>query len=191
MNGGEGGVPDVCGPAERPRAPSAPCAAPARPCAGGPWLSHSGDTLRMAVTHPGAESASVSFTDLFRNPRGVAARVATAGRLRLTLQDAPDLVLTTASVAEIAEKNLTTASRLFLALLKQKDGAKSLQAALPEVFPWTRHLDARETRAFTLELLESLSDAAELSTGDGVRRAVVSWRAIARGKAESRGRGRP
>ncbi|WP_436737946.1 hypothetical protein [Streptomyces sp. BBFR102] len=143
----------------------------------------------MAVTHPGAESASVSFTDLFRNPRGVAARVATAGRLRLTLQDTPDLVLTTASVAEIAEKNLTTASRLFLALLRQKGGAKALQEAVPEVFPWTRHLDAREARAFTLELLESLSDAAELSAGDGVRRAVVSWRAVARGKAERRAGG--
>ncbi|MFG2114459.1 prevent-host-death family protein [Streptomyces sp. NPDC048718] len=138
----------------------------------------------MTATRMRAESESVSFTDLSRNPRGVAARAAALGRLRVTHRDAPDMVLTTAVRAECAEENLTTASRLFLALMKQDDGAKSLLLALPEVFPWVRHLDAEEVRAFTVELLEALSDAAELGAGEAVHRAIVSWRATARINAD-------
>ncbi|MFD8913081.1 prevent-host-death family protein [Streptomyces sp. NPDC059575] len=131
-----------------------------------------------------AETESVSFTDLSRNPKGVAARAAALGRLRVTHRDAPDMVLTTAVRAKHDEENLTTASRLFLALMKQDDGAKSLLLALPEVFPWVRHLDAEEVRAFTVELLEALSDAAELGAGGAVHRAIISWRATARVNAD-------
>ncbi|MEU8567062.1 prevent-host-death family protein [Streptomyces pathocidini] len=130
------------------------------------------------------ESESVSFTDLSRNPKAVAARAAALGCLRVTHRDAPDMVLTTAMYAERAEENLTTASRLFLALLKQDDGAKSLLLALPEVFPWVRHLDAEEVREFTVELMEALSDAAELGAREAVHRAIVSWRATARINAD-------
>ncbi|MET9917390.1 prevent-host-death family protein [Streptomyces sp. NPDC006435] len=138
----------------------------------------------MSTVRLQAETESVSFTDLSRNPKGVAARAAALGRLRVTHRDAPDMVLTTAVQAENAEENLTTASRLFLALMKQDDGAKSLLLALPEVFPWVRHLDAEEVRAFTVELLEALSDAAELGAGEAVHRAIVSWRATARINAD-------
>ncbi|MQS39067.1 prevent-host-death family protein [Streptomyces katsurahamanus] len=138
----------------------------------------------MAIAHLEAESESVSFTDLSRNPKGVAARAAALGRLRVTHRDAPDMVLTTAARAEHDEENLTTASRLFLALMKQDDGAKALLLALPEVFPWVRHLDAEEVRAFTVELLEALSDAAELGAGESVHRAIISWRATARINAD-------
>ncbi|MEV1006328.1 prevent-host-death family protein [Streptomyces sp. NPDC049881] len=138
----------------------------------------------MATVRLRSETASVSFTDLSRNPKGVAARAAALGRLRVTHRDAPDMVLTTVARAEYAEESLTTASRLFLALMKQDDGAKSLLLALPEVFPWVRHLDAEEVRAFTVELLEALSDAAELDADDAVHRAIVSWRASARINAD-------
>ncbi|MEU7182347.1 MULTISPECIES: hypothetical protein [Streptomyces] len=138
----------------------------------------------MAIVRLEAETETVSFTDLSRNPKGVAARAAALGRLRVTHRDAPDMVLTTATRAEHAEENLTTASRLFLALMKQDDGAKSLLLALPEVFPWVRHLDAEEVRAFTVELLEALSDAAELGAGEAVHRAIISWRATARINAD-------
>ncbi|MGX2996234.1 prevent-host-death family protein [Streptomyces sp. JNUCC 64] len=138
----------------------------------------------MAIAHLAAESETVSFTDLSRNPKGVAARAAALGRLRVTHRDAPDMVLTTATHAEYAEENLTTASRLFLALMKQNDGARALLLALPEVFPWVRHLDEEEVRAFTVELLGALSDAAELGAEGAVHRAVVSWRATARVNAD-------
>ncbi|MFF3276862.1 prevent-host-death family protein [Streptomyces chrestomyceticus] len=100
------------------------------------------DTLIMPTVRPEAESESVTFTGLSRNPEGVAARA------------------------------------------KQDDGAKSLLLALPEVFPWVRHLDAEEVRAFTVELLEALSDAAELGAGEAVHRTVISWRATARINAD-------
>ncbi|MFE4592857.1 prevent-host-death family protein [Streptomyces laurentii] len=138
----------------------------------------------MTIARLEAETESVSFTDLSRNPKGVAARAAALGRLRVTHRDAPDMVLTTAARAEYAEENLTTASRLFLALMKLDDGARALLLALPEVFPWVRHLDAQEVRAFTVELLEALSDAAELGAEEAVHRAVVSWRATARINAD-------
>ncbi|WP_432091522.1 prevent-host-death family protein [Streptomyces sp. NRRL F-5630] len=138
----------------------------------------------MSTVRLEAETESVSFTDLSRNPKGVAARAAALGQLRVTHRDAPDMVLTTAVRAEGAEENLTTASRLFLALMKQDDGARALLLALPEVFPWARHLDAEEVWAFTVELLEALSDAAELGAGEAVHRAIVSWRATARINAD-------
>ncbi|RFU82735.1 prevent-host-death family protein [Streptomyces triticagri] len=138
----------------------------------------------MVAAHLEVETESVSFTDLSRNPKGVAARAAALGRLRVTHRDAPDMVLTTAARAEHAEENLTTASRLFLALMKQDEGANSLLLALPEVFPWVRHLGAEEVRAFTVELLEALSDAAELDAGEAVHRVIVSWRATARINAD-------
>jgi hypothetical protein len=138
----------------------------------------------MIVAGYATDPESVSFTDLSRNPKAVAARAAALGRLRVTHRDAPDMMLTTASRAEHAEENLTTASRLFLALMKQDDGARTLLLALPEVYPWVRHLDAEEVRAFTVELLEALSDAAELGAGEAVHRAVVSWRATARINAD-------
>ncbi|MFF2849548.1 prevent-host-death family protein [Streptomyces sp. NPDC058001] len=138
----------------------------------------------MSITHLGSDPESVSFTDLSRNPKAVAARAAAVGCLRVTHRDAPDMVLTTAVHAERTEENLTTASRLFLALMKRNDGAASLLLALPDVFPWVRHLNDDEVRAFTVELLEALSDAAELGAREAVHRAIVSWRATARINAD-------
>ncbi|MFD6968468.1 prevent-host-death family protein [Streptomyces sp. NPDC059949] len=138
----------------------------------------------MSLAYLGADPESVSFTDLSRNPKAVAARAAALGSLRVTHRDAPDMVLTTAVHAERTEENLTTASRLFLALMKHDDGARSLLLALPEVFPWVRRLDGEEMRAFTVELLDALSDAAELGARDAVHRTLVSWRATARINAD-------
>ena len=94
------------------------------------------------------------------------------------------MVLTTAAFAEHAAENLTTASRLFLALLRQDDGATSLRLALPEVFPWVRYLGDEEAQGFAVELLEALSDASELNAGEAVHRAIVSWQATARINAD-------
>lgn len=138
----------------------------------------------MSTVRLGAELESVSFTDLSRNPKAVAAKTKELGSVRVTHRDAPDMVLCTAALAERTAENLTTASRLFLALMKQDDGARSLLLALPDVFPWVRHLDEEEVRAFTVELLEALSDAAELGHRDAVHRTIVSWLATARINAD-------
>ncbi|ARQ69801.1 prevent-host-death family protein [Streptomyces marincola] len=63
------------------------------------------------------------------------------------------------------------------------EGAGALLLALPEAFPWVRHLDAEEARTFTDELLEALSDAGP-DAEEAVHRALVSWRATARINAD-------
>ncbi|MEV4080442.1 hypothetical protein ACGFJC_50745 [Nonomuraea fuscirosea] len=47
-----------------------------------------------------------------------------------------------------------------------------------------RHLSSDEQRAFTLELVEALSDAAELDIDVTTREVIAGWRATARIKAD-------
>ncbi|MEV6030488.1 hypothetical protein AB0L65_05035 [Nonomuraea sp. NPDC052116] len=134
----------------------------------------------MSTSHADA----VTFSDLSRNPRAVAERAARLGRVRVTHRDAPDFYLTTADRAEQREQTLATASRLFLALIKHDPNARTLVIAMPEVFPWVRHLTVDELRAFTLELVEALSDAAELEVDTTTQEVIAGWRATARIKAD-------
>lgn len=134
----------------------------------------------MTTTDPD----TVTFSDLSRNPRAVAERAARLGRVRVTHRDAPDFYLTAADREEQRDETLATASRLFLALLKHDPTARTLVIAMPEVFPWVRHLTSAELRAFTLELVEALSDAAELNVDAGSREVIAGWRATARIKAD-------
>ncbi|MFD0883169.1 hypothetical protein ACFQ08_01130 [Streptosporangium algeriense] len=55
---------------------------------------------------------------------------------------------------------------------------------MPEVFPWVRHLTSEELRAFTLELVEALSDAAEPDVDVTTQEVIAGWRATARIKAD-------
>ena len=134
----------------------------------------------MSTCHADA----VTFSELSRNPRSVAERAARLGRVRVTHRDAPDFYLTAADREEEREQTLATASRLFLALIKHDPTARALVIAMPEVFPWVRHLSSDELRAFTLELVEALSDAAELDVDATTREVVAGWRATARIKAD-------
>ncbi|TYB68470.1 hypothetical protein FXF51_11560 [Nonomuraea sp. PA05] len=127
---------------------------------------------------------TVTFSDLSRNPRAVAERAARLGRVRVTHRDAPDFYLTAASREEERDQTLATASRLFLALLKHDPTARALVIAMPEVFPWVRHLSRDELRAFTLELVEALSDAVELDVDTTTQEVIAGWRATARIKAD-------
>ncbi|GAA4203758.1 hypothetical protein [Microbispora amethystogenes] len=62
--------------------------------------------------------------------------------------------------------------------------ARALVIAMPEVFPWVRHLISDEVRSFTLELVEALSDAAELDVDATTQEVIAGWRATARIKAD-------
>jgi hypothetical protein len=134
----------------------------------------------VSTTHADA----VSFSDLSRNPRAVAERAALLGRVRVTHRDAPDFYLTAADREEERERTLATASRLFFALIKHDPTARALVIAMPEVFSWVRHLSPTELRAFTLELVEALPDAAELDVDATTREVIAGWRATARIKAD-------
>jgi hypothetical protein len=102
----------------------------------------------------------------------------------VTHRDAQDFYLTTADREEQREQTLATASRLFLALIRHDPTARALVIAMPEVFPWVRHLSSGEVRAFTLELVEALSDAAELDVDATTQEVIAGWRATARIKAD-------
>ncbi|MCT2592177.1 prevent-host-death family protein [Streptomyces sp. N2-109] len=134
----------------------------------------------MSMSHPD----SVTFSDLSRNPRAVAERAVRTGRVRVTHRDAADFYLTAAAREEQRDANLSTSSRMFLALMKHDDGARSLLLAMADVFPWIRHLADDEVRAFTVELVEALSDAAELDVDTEAEGVIEGWRATARVKAD-------
>ncbi|REE96775.1 hypothetical protein [Thermomonospora umbrina] len=127
---------------------------------------------------------AVTFSDLSRNPKSVAERAARLGLLRVTHRDGPDLYLTAADREEQRDASLTTASRIFLALMKHDPSARALLLAMPDVFPWVRHLSTEEVRAFTVELVGALSNAAELDLDTNAQEVITGWRATARIKAD-------
>ncbi len=127
---------------------------------------------------------AVTFSDLSRNPRAVAERARRLGRLRVTHRDAPDFYLTAAEREEERDENLVTASRMFAALARSESGARVVESALMEVFPWARHLSAAERAGFAAELIAALSDAAELTIDRNAHEVISGWRATARIKAD-------
>jgi len=127
---------------------------------------------------------NVTFSDLSRHPKEVAERASRLGRVRVTHRDAVDFYLTVADSQDLRDESLTAASRLFLAMLRHDPTAQALLPAVPDVFPWVRHLTEKETRAFVVELVEVLSDAAELGADLRVRECLAGWRATSRIKAD-------
>ena len=92
-----------------------------------------------------------------------------------------------AGVSEVARElgvHKSTASRLFAALARSESGARVVESALAEVFPWARHLSAAERSEFAVELIDALSDAAELTIDRIPHEVTTEWRAAARIKAD-------
>jgi hypothetical protein len=128
---------------------------------------------------------AVTFSDLSRNPRAVAERARQLGRLRVTHRDAADFYLTAADREEQRDENLVTASRMFAVLARSEPGARAVESALEEVFPWAHHLSAAEHTEFTADLITALSDAAELTVDQNTHEVIAGWRATARIKADN------
>lgn len=126
----------------------------------------------------------VTFSDLSRNPRTVAERARTLGRLRVTHRDSPDFYLTAADREERRDENLAIAARIFEALMRQEAGTRVMLMAIPGVFPWVRHLKDDELTEFARELFAALTDAAELDVDANVNEVIAGWRATARIKAD-------
>ncbi|MCO6005129.1 hypothetical protein NE236_09045 [Actinoallomurus purpureus] len=42
--------------------------------------------------------------------------------------------------------------------MKHDPSVRALLLAMPDVFPWVRHLSTEEVRSFTVELVDALSD---------------------------------
>lgn len=148
----------------------------------GGWTSDFDLNIVCAVAAEHVDA--VTFSDLSRNPRGVAERARRLGRLRVTHRDAADFYLTAADREEERDENLVTASRMFAALSRSESGARAVESALADVFPWVRHLSAAERSEFSRELVAALSDAAELTIDANAHEVVAAWRATARIKAD-------
>jgi hypothetical protein len=59
--------------------------------------------------------------------------------------------------------------------MKHDPSARTLLLAMPDVFPWVRHLSTDEVRAFTVELVDALSDAAELDLDANAQEVITGW----------------
>lgn len=68
--------------------------------------------------------------------------------------------------------------------MRQEAGIRVMLMAIPDVFPWVRHLTDSELRDFARELFAALTDAAELDVDTNVDEVVAGWRATARIKAD-------
>jgi hypothetical protein len=138
----------------------------------------------MLTAMTSAPDDVVTFSDLSRNPKTVAERARTLGRLRVTHRDSPDFFLTAADREDRRDENLATSARIFEALMRQEAGTRVMLLAIPDVFPWVRHLKENELRDFARELFAALTDAAELDVDANVNEVVAGWRATARIKAD-------
>ena len=138
----------------------------------------------MLATMNSVPGDVVTFSDLSRNPKTVAERARSLGRVRITHRDSLDFYLTAADREERRDENLATSARLFEALMRQEAGPRVMLMAIPDVFPWVRHLKDSELGDFARELFAALTDAAELDVDANVNEVVAGWRATARIKAD-------
>lgn len=138
----------------------------------------------MLVAMSSVPGDVVTFSDLSRNPKTVADRARSLGRVRITHRDSPDFYLTAADREERRDENLATSARIFEALMRQEAGTRVMLLAIPDVFPWVRHLSDNELTDFARELFAALTDAAELDVDANVNEVVAGWRATARIKAD-------
>lgn len=138
----------------------------------------------MLGTMSSAPGDVITFSDLSRNPKTVAERARSLGRVRITHRDSPDFYLTAADREERRDENLATSARIFEALMRQEAGTRVMLLAIPDVFPWVRHLKDSELKDFARELFAALTDAAELDVDANVNEVVAGWRATARIKAD-------
>lgn len=59
-----------------------------------------------------------------------------------------------------------------------------MQLGVLDVVPWVRYLSTEEACTFAVELVEALSDAAEVDLGSSIDEVIAGWRATARIKAD-------
>ncbi|MDT3396453.1 prevent-host-death family protein [Streptomyces sp. B1866] len=123
---------------------------------------------------------TVSFSELSRNSKRVAAAVEQAQRVHVMRRDGEDFYLTTERHDRQREETADVTARLFASLIRSDEGARAVLLALPEMFPWTRHLSAEEVREFVVDLVAAARDAADLDVHSTLHRVIAEWRATAR-----------
>lgn len=124
----------------------------------------------------------VPFSDLQLHAKDTMAKLKASRTrsLRLRRRDDEDLVLTTAARAEQESAVVSATTRMFVALMRRNDSARSLLVdVVPEVFPWVRFLPAEEVRSFVLELVETLRAADAVNNPVPVLQVISAWQSTA------------
>src|SRR2546423_856090 len=124
--------------------------------------------------------AEVNFSELSNKPVETVAKLQRSPSRSLRVRrrgDDEDLVLVTARRAAEVTEVASATTRMFLALMKHDDQARTLATeVLPEAFPWVRFLPAEDVRTFVVELLETMRAAESLHNPAPVAQVVHSWR---------------
>lgn len=127
-------------------------------------------------------ATEVPFSDLQLHTKDTVAKLKASRSRSLLLhrRDDEDLVLTTASRAEQENTVVSATTRMFVALMRHDDAARSLLVDIvPEAFPWVRFLPTEEVRAFVLELVETLRAADALDNPAPVVQVISAWKSTA------------
>ncbi|MDI3423741.1 prevent-host-death family protein [Streptomyces luteolus] len=123
---------------------------------------------------------TVSFSELSKNSKRVAETLDKAQRVHIARRDGEDLYLTTARHDQQRDETAEVVARLLTALVGAEGGDRAIRRALPEVFPWVRHLSGDEMREFVQDLIHATHDAVELDVHANLHGTIVEWRATAR-----------
>lgn len=121
----------------------------------------------------------VTFSELQLQGKATVERLrrSSAQSLLVRRRDAEDLVLTTASRAELERAAASVTTRMFVALMQRDSGARELVTdVLPEVFPWVMFLSREEVREFVVELVATLRAAESLDNPAPVVQVIEAWR---------------
>lgn len=126
----------------------------------------------------GVTVAETNFSELINKPLRTVALLtgSLSHHLRLRRRDDVDLVLMTATRYDQDHAVVTTATRLFVALLRDGDAPGMMMRVLPEVFPWVRFLPDADRRQFLSELVQTLQAAEDLENLAPVTELIVEWR---------------
>lgn len=118
---------------------------------------------------------TLTFTDLLRTPKDVAAR-AQNGAVRITRQGSADLVLVSAEDFDRQREGVALAGSLVRACLEQ---AGDMGKALVGRYSWAGLFDAAELTQFAAEMDRLVWAAAETGHYSGLLRAFARWRGTA------------
>src|SRR4051812_27825543 len=97
-------------------------------------------------------TSEVNFSELSNKPVETVTKLQRSPGHRLRIRrrgDEEDLVLTTASRAAQESEVASATTKMFLALMRHDDQARTLATeVLPEAFPWVHFLPTEDVRTF-------------------------------------------
>ena len=121
----------------------------------------------------------VSFSEFLQKPKDTVAKLDASWRrsLRLRRRDAEDLSLTTAAQAEQDSAVVTATTKMFIALMRHDEAARSLVVdVVREAFPWVCFLPTEDVQAFVVELVDTLRAVEELGNFAPAAQVITEWR---------------